>query len=109
MPKIAKIHADKRPIRIHYLVEWLETRHMIQADLEKLVGVNKATVSKWCGGSLPSEKNLLLICDALSIEPNDLFRHPKDDWLSKLFANHKKEDSDRLKIVIENALPRKSG
>ena len=110
MPKIEKIHTDKLPIRIHYLVEWLEKRGMIQADLEKIVGCNKATVSKWCSkGALPSEKNLLLIAEALKIEPNDVFRHPDDDWLSKLFADHKKEDAERLKIIIENAFPRKAG
>lgn len=109
MPKIAKIHATKTPKRIHYLVEWLEKRRMIPAELVRVTGHNKGTISKWCSGALPSEKSLFEIANALSIEPNDLFRHPDDDWLARMFRDRSQEELSRMVETLRVAFPMKEG
>lgn len=107
--KIQKIHATRVTKRIHYLAEWLEHRQLNQADLVSELGVNKGTVSKWCAGDLPSEKNLLSLTAFLEIEPPALFRHPLDDWMSRLFKQRSEDELKRMVETLKAAFPQKSG
>lgn len=109
MAKITKIHSGKTPIRLHYLVEWLEKRDMSQAAVARELGIDKSTVSKWCAGALPQETNIIALASLLHIEPNDLFRHPDDDWMAKLFKDRSTEEKQRIISIIEAAMPRKAG
>lgn len=118
MAKVARIHKDKSPSRIHFLNEWLEHRRMSQADLVEATGVNKGTVSKWCSGALPSEGSLVSICGALQIGLNDLFRDPGDDWMSRMFHDRRNaelfkgrsnEELQRMLDTLRTAFPTKNG
>lgn len=106
MPNVVKIHEGKTPQRIHYLTEWAERRGMTQADIVRLLGVNKGTVSKWFGGALPQESNILALAEIFAIEPTQLFRHPDDDWLAQLFRDRSEEERRRMIATIEAAFPR---
>jgi transcriptional regulator with XRE-family HTH domain len=109
MGKVAEIHGSKTPVRIHYLQEWLDHRHMSKADLVRAMDINKSSVSKWCTGDLPSEKNLLIIAAALEIEPEALFRHPLDDWMTKFFKQRSEDELKRMVETLKAAFPQKSG
>jgi hypothetical protein len=50
------IHGSKNPNRLHYLADWIERRHLKQADVVRALGVDKATVSRWCSGQMPEQK-----------------------------------------------------
>jgi len=107
--KIAKIHGGKLPKRIHFIGEWIELRRLAQADVVRELGVNKGTVSKWCAGDLPSEDNLTALAALLQVEPNQLFRHPDDDWIARLFADRSEEEKHRMIETLNAAFPRKDG
>lgn len=109
MSKIASIHGGATPHRIHYLNEWMELRGVRQADLVKTLGVDKGTVSKWCAGRLPQEGNLLGIAAFLRIEPNDLFRHPNDDWMARFLQGRSRDELERIKQTLEVAFPKADG
>lgn len=106
MAKISRIHADKTPIRIHFIKEWIDHRRLSQADVVRDLGVNKGTVSKWCSGELPSEDNLLLLATFLHVDPPVLFRHPEDDWLSHFFRNRSEEELQRMVTALRASFPR---
>jgi transcriptional regulator with XRE-family HTH domain len=110
---VTRIHKGKTPTRIHYVAEWMEKRGLRPADIVDRMGVNKGTVSKWCGGALPSEENVLALADMFEIEPNDLFRHPDDDWLSRMFLGRKEKEAEQMREALsafmERAFPRKDG
>ena len=106
MAKVTKIHGSKTPKRAHYIPEWAERRSMIQADICRETGVDKSTVSRWFEGSLPKGDNLSIVAGVLSIEPEQIFRHPDDDWLSALFAERSEDEKKRIIAMIEAAFPR---
>lgn len=109
MAKITQIHRSAEPARLHFLNEWMDKRGVKQADLVRELGVDKGTVSKWCAGKLPQETNLIAIAAFFEIEPNDLFRHPDDDWLSRFFRDRSQEELNRMIETLKAAFPRKDG
>lgn len=115
MAKITKIHQSKEPPRIHYVAEWLAHRGLKQVDIVNAMieagfeDINKGTVSKWCKGNLPSEKYLLVLADVLSVQPNDLFRDPDDDWFARMFRQRGKAEKSRIRTMLEAAFPMRDG
>ena len=109
MAKIEKIHGSRTPTRLHYLPQWAERRGLIQADIARELGVDKGTVSRWFDGYLPKEQSIPQLCGLLQIEPGALFRHPDDDWLSRIFADRNDDERARILAMIEAAFPRKTG
>lgn len=80
---------------------------MSQAELVRELDVNKGTVSKWCAGALPSEENLLRITAILEIEPPALFRHPLDDWMTRMFQDRARDELERMIETLKAAFPKK--
>lgn len=68
---------DKEPE--HYLPQWADKRGLSQAEIVRLTGVDRATVSRWFSGVLPKHKNRLLLAAALKIEQSDLLKPPPED------------------------------
>lgn len=98
MAKLTKIHKGKTPIRMHYIVEWARHRRQRQTDIVKGLGVDKATVSRWFKGAVPSNQHLIALAGFLEAEePVALFRHPDDDWFARLF--HKVTEQKRESIM----------
>lgn len=107
--KIATIHQDKTPQRIHFVVEWAELRGKEQKDFAKDGVADKSTVSRWYGGQLPTEDNLNKIAAYLSLDDvTSLFRHPDDDWIRKLLQNRDAREREQIKQTIQIAFPEKS-
>ena len=106
--KIAVIHKGKTPQRVHYLDRWAELRGKKQADFAREGLADKSTVSRWFGGQIPTEENLLKIADFLELdEPSSLFRDPADDWMRRMFEGRSAEERDRMKATLEAAFPPK--
>lgn len=102
MAQVTKIHHGKTPPRIHYLAEWAKKRHKKQVDFIKATGADKGTVSRWFSGLLPETPYLLKITAFLELEePNDLFRHPEDDWFKRMFQNRSKQEIEASKRLVE--------
>ena len=101
------IHRSKQPNRPHFIPEWAERRgYETQADLVRALGADKSVVSRWYSGASPTEeyqKKLaaLFHCD----EPDAIFRHPDDDWLSRFFRNKSLDEIKRAKQLLETAFP----
>ena len=74
------------------------------------LGVDKGTVSRWFAGMLPSEAMLPRIAAFLSIELDELFRDPYDDWLRRYFEKKSADELFRIRQVLEITFPeRKTG
>ena len=91
--------ADDGAKRRHYIAEWAELRGKRQTDIVRDLGIEKSTVYRWfADGVIPSEKHLVPLAEYLMVEePVALFRHPDDDWLSRMFRD--KTDEQREKAV----------
>ena len=110
MTQLTRIHADKTPIRLHYIAEWAAKRGMRQADIVRKTGVDKSTVSRWFKGTLPSEDHLIGLKELFALdEVASLFRDPDDDWLTRLFRNRSDEERQRIMKVIELSFPPRTG
>ena len=106
MIQIGRIHQHQTPARTHFFMEWLEWRGIKKSEFARMVGVDKSLVTKWASGNMPTSKNIMTIAEQLNIEPNDLFRHPNDDWLTRFFEGRKQDEIDRIKIMLEAAFPK---
>ena len=93
--------------RLHYIPEWAESRRITQAEIARELGVDKSAVSRWFKGSLPLEKHVVAVAELLSVEPNDLFRHPDDDWMARFLQGRTREEQERIKATLEAAFPKK--
>ena len=94
--------------RLHFIVEWAERRDLSQADLMRLTGANKGTVSRWFSGSVPRDDYIPPLLEALSLEePADLFRHPDDDWITRFLRGRTTDEIDRIRTMLEVAFPKK--
>lgn len=89
--------------------EWAEKRGMSQADISESLDINKATVSKWFAGALPSEANLPRIAAMFGVEIDELFRMPSDNWLHNFIKDRSEEERDRIKIALEASFPKRTG
>lgn len=94
MSNVTNIHADKTPIRLHYIVEWAEKRDMSQADVGRATGADKALVSRWFGGMVPKQDYLEKLAGIFETDVHGLFRHPDDDWLAKFFRDKTEEQKE---------------
>lgn len=102
-------HRARQPRRPHYIPEWAEARDLTQADLSRELGADKSVVSRWYGGSTPSEDWQEKLAALFQCAPEALFRHPDDDWLSRFFAGRTQDEIDRAKQLLETAFPRRTG
>lgn len=107
MTKPPRIHNDKQPNRIHFIVEWAEKRQLSQADIVRELGADKSVVSRWFSGSLPSEKYLEPLAALFSTSVSGLFRHPDDDWLLRFMQERSIDEITRMKNMLELAFPDK--
>jgi transcriptional regulator with XRE-family HTH domain len=108
--KVTRIHEDKNPRRIHFIAEWIDKRGLKQADVVRALGVDKATVSRWCSGYVPENKNLGPLVKFLQLEaPSDLFRHPDDTWMSRFFEGRTREELEHIRRSLEVTFPRGNG
>lgn len=107
---VDSIHSSKNPPRLHYLADWIERRHLKQADVVRALGVDKATVSRWCAGHMPEQKNLGPLIAFLDLEdPNDLFRHPDDTWIRRFFNGRSRAEIDHIRQVLDVTFPKRDG
>ena len=105
MGRPARIHTDKAPNRLHYIVEWAEHRGYTQADLARELGVDKSSVSRWFGGQLPTEKHLSGIADLFKTDIISLFRPPHEDWLWRFFQGRQPDEITRIRNILVNTFP----
>jgi transcriptional regulator with XRE-family HTH domain len=95
---VTRIHQNKTPRRIHFIAEWLDKRGLKQAHAVRALGVDKGTMSRWCRGDMPENKNLGPLIDFLQLEdPIDLFRHPNEVWIRKLLEGRSAEEIEHIK------------
>ena len=107
MTDVTKIHKSKQPRRPHFIQEWAELRGLSQSDLARELGADKSVISRWFNGTTPGVEWQERLSDLFHCEPESLFRHPDDDWLSKFFRDRSREELDRMKLMLEAAFPRK--
>lgn len=120
MSEITRIHAGKQPIRRHFIGEWLEAKGIKPMELldalndpermSDLPIIDKSQVYRWLKGQMPQPAQQKRIAEALNQQPEDLLRHPIDDWIARFFANRSREEKERMKQMLEAAFPlRRSG
>lgn len=107
MARPTRIHQDKTPHRLHYIAEHAERLGMKQADIVAQIGIDKASVSRWFSGRLPSERHLEALALLFSTDVPGLFRHPDDDWLSRFFKARNQEEIERAQRILRDAFPDK--
>ena len=108
MTNVTHIHTQKQGHRPHFIEAWAELRGMKQHDLVRELGVDKATVSRWYSGSSPNSHWQKMLCEFFQCEPEAIFRHPDDDWLSKFLRGRQQEEIERIKRTLESAFPRQA-
>lgn len=86
-PEMVTRIGSKTPRR-HYLAAWRKERGLSQEQLADRLGTHKAQISNWETGkrSIGMEVQAAL-ADALSIEPQDLFRDPARPSADELLRN----------------------
>lgn len=93
--------------RRHFIPEWAERKNLRQTDIVRELGVEKSVVYRWFSdGVIPTEKYLSPLAELLGApEVVSLFRHPDDDWLSRMFIDKTETQKERaiqmLKIFFE--------
>lgn len=107
---VTRIQRAARSRRMHYLPEWLEKRALKQADLVRALGVDKSTVSRWCNGLMPENKNLGPLVAFLDLDdPTDLFRHPDDTWMRRFFDGRSPEEVEHIRQSLAVTFPKRNG
>ena len=90
----------RRPRRI-YLAEWRENRELSQKQLGERLGVTDMTVSRWERATALLNTNVMAaIAEALSIEPQDLYRHPDQPSADALLRDQPQEVRDQAVNLI---------
>ncbi|WEX10325.1 helix-turn-helix transcriptional regulator [Chelativorans sp. AA-79] len=107
MTNPVRIHADKEPVRIHFIPEWAEHRNMRKADVAREIGADKGLVTRWFQGKLPSDAYLEKLAALFGTTVDGLFRHPDEDWLTQFFRDRNEEERERARRILETAFPRK--
>jgi transcriptional regulator with XRE-family HTH domain len=87
---------DKSDRRRHFIPEWAAKRGVKQADIVREIGADKGAVYRWfADGVIPTEKYLKPLADFLDAdEVVDLFRHPDDDWMAKMFRDKTEQQKE---------------
>ncbi len=109
MTKVTKIHPSKQPRRPHFIREWAEKRGLSQADLAREINADKSVVSRWYDGSAPGIEWQEQLAALFDCEPDGIFRHPDEDWISRFLKNRPPEDVERAKAILIAAFPDKDG
>jgi Cro/C1-type HTH DNA-binding domain len=100
------MNRSKQPNRPHYIREWAELRgYKKQSELAAGLDADKSVVSRWYGGTSPTEDWQQKLAALFHCELESLFRHPDDDWFVSFFRNRSREDVDRAKKLLEVAFP----
>lgn len=94
MSNQARIHTDKTPKRIHYIVEWAEKRNLRRADIVREIGADKGLVSRWFDGTVPGPDYLAKLAELFGTDISGIFRHPDDDWLTRFFRDKTEEQRE---------------
>jgi len=105
MTAISRIHANKTPIRIHYIAEWAGKLGIKRAEIIEKTGADKSLVSRWFSGTLPTERYLVQIAAIFWEDPEDqdvgrLFRDPEDDWIARWFKRRNRRP-DQIQEVLK--------
>lgn len=91
----------RRPRRT-YLAEWRENRGLTQQTLGDRLGVSDVTVSRWeTGRALLNTNVLAALSEALSIEPQDIYRHPDQPSADALLRDQPVEIRDQAIKLIQ--------
>jgi len=109
MDELTKIHASKQPRRPHFIKEWAELRGLKPVDLAKQLGADKSLVSRWFSGSTPGIEYQNRLASLFGCEPESIFRHPDDDWMTRFLRNRSREEIEQIKKTLEVAFPQKTG
>jgi transcriptional regulator with XRE-family HTH domain len=102
---VTRIHRGKQPRRPHFIPEWAATRKLKAADLARELGADKSVVSRWYGGASPGAEWQEKLAALFQCDPEALFRHPDDDWLSRFFRGRQRDEIERIKATLEAAFP----
>jgi len=108
MSNVVRINQMKQGRRPHYIGAWMEFRGRSRTDVSRDTGVDKSQISRWLDEkkpSTPTPKWLEILADYFETEPDALFRHPDEDWLSRFFAGRKRDEVERIKATLEAAFP----
>lgn len=105
--EIHELYPSKQPKRPHHIVDWAEKFGLSQAEISDELGVDKSMVSRWFSGSTPQVENQKKLAALFHTDPEGLFRHPDDDWLTKFFKDRSRDEIERIKNTLEAAFPRK--
>lgn len=118
MSNFPKIHANKQPRRPHFIEEWANRRGLRQADLAREIGADKSVVSRWYAGGSPGLDHQERLAALFGVDRDDLFRHPDDNWIKRLFETHQSlvdalkerdaEELHRIEQMIRLTFPKKA-
>lgn len=92
------------PPRVHYIAEWAEKFGLSGADIEREVGADKSTVSRWFNkGIVPTPVYLERLAALFQMDGDltAIFRHPNDDWLKRLFDDKSEAEKQRAIELLE--------
>lgn len=105
---VTRIHKGKQPRRPHFIKEWAEARgYKNQNELAEALDADKSVVSRWYSGTSPGEEWQEKLAELFHCEPESLFRHPDDDWLTRFFRDRSVDELNRMKQMLEAAFPGK--
>lgn len=87
----------RRPFQL-FIAEWREEKELTQQQLADRLGTSDVTVSRWETGKRKADNDAQqAIAEALGIEWQDLFRHPKRPSADALLRDQPPE-------IVEQAL-----
>lgn len=104
-----QIYKNRQPRRPHFIQQWAEKRGLRPVDLATEINVDKSVVSRWYQGSTPGVEHQQRLAVLFGVEPESIFRHPDDDWISRFLSGRRQEEIDRIKAMLEVAFPKKVG
>lgn len=106
---LSRIHKGKQPRRPHFIAEWAGRRGLKAVDLARELNADKSVVSRWYNGASPSEEYQDRLAALFGCDPESLFRHPDNDWLTRFFQGREQDEIARIKATLEAAFPKKTG
>jgi transcriptional regulator with XRE-family HTH domain len=90
----------RKPRRI-YLAEWRAHRGLTQKQLGDRLGVAGLSVSRWERSTALLNTNVMAaIAEALSIEPQDLYRDPRRPSADELLRDQPQEVLEQAMTII---------
>lgn len=107
MAKPTQIYPNRQPRRPHHIKDWADARGLTQADLSRELGADKSLISRWFAGTTPNVEYQERLAALFQTDPEALFRHPDDDWITKFFADRERDEVERIKSTLETAFPKR--